>query len=303
MLVKCKGITLIIAGFLFSFISVEALAAGTELAFSENSALEKPYPQEIRREEEAPNLDTLHALYQPYIVNLSAYEPIYLLAGTNLRKSKLQISFKYRFLNPEGPLSTRFPWTQGFHFGYTQTSFWDLKEASAPFEDNSYKPELFFVSPNIMPGIPWLDGLFIQAGIQHESNGLSGDQSRSTNFPYLRSVIIFYNPARRSGLLLGLKIWDYIYNSSKNEDLDQFRGYFEFESKFGKTDGWVAGSTLRWASQGASVNIDLTYPVHRVLRENLNLYFQVQYANVLAESLLDYRQRTEALRLGIAIVR
>jgi hypothetical protein len=33
-----------------------------------------------------------------------------------------------------------------------------------------------------------------------------------------------------------------------------------------------------------------------------SLYFQVQYLNALAESLIGFRERTRALRLGIAIV-
>jgi phospholipase A1/A2 len=250
-----------------------------------------------------PDLDTLHALYQPYAVNISAYEPIYFLAGTELEKSKLQISFKYRFFNPQGTLTSRLPWMQGFHFGYTQTSFWDLEQASAPFEDNNYKPELFFVSANVKPRLSWMDGLFIQTGFQHESNGGSGDSSRSTNHIYLRPIAIFYDPGSRSGLLLAGKIWTYVYNSSRNHDLNEYRGYFELESKFGKTDGWVLGSTLRWASRGPSISMDLTYPIHKILRDNLDFHFQIQYTNALAESLLDYRQRTKALRLGIAIVR
>jgi len=37
--------------------------------------------------------------------------------------------------------------------------------------------------------------------------------------------------------------------------------------------------------------------------KHLNLYFQVQYVNALAESLINYKDRTEAVRLGFAIVR
>lgn len=33
------------------------------------------------------------------------------------------------------------------------------------------------------------------------------------------------------------------------------------------------------------------------------MYFQIQYVNALAESLLNFRDRTEALRIGFAIIR
>jgi phospholipase A1/A2 len=252
-----------------------------------------------------PDLDTLNALYQPYSVNISTYEPIYLLVGTDPRMSKLQISFKYRIFNPEGSMGSMFPWLMpGFHLGYTQTSFWDLQSVSVPFDDISYKPELFFISPNIKPRFAWMEGLFVQTGFQHESNGRSGEESRSTNFLYIRPITIFHKPGTQPGLQLGVKIWTYVYNSEKkNPDLKEYRGIFELDGKMGRADGWVLGSTLRWASKGPSVTFDLTYPLHKILRDNLDFYFQIQYADVLAESLLDYQQRTKVLRLGIAIVR
>ena len=58
-----------------------------------------------------------------------------------------------------------------------------------------------------------------------------------------------------------------------------------------------------WAAKGASVQVDVTYPLHTLFFSDLDLYFQVQYVNRLAESLLNYTERTEAGRLGFAIVR
>ena len=73
--------------------------------------------------------------------------------------------------------------------------------------------------------------------------------------------------------------------------------------KFGKVDSAVVGTHLRWAEQGASVRADFTYPISRLLFDSLDLYFQFQYVNALAESLIDYKERTEAFRLGFSIVR
>ncbi len=109
-----------------------------------------------------PTLDDIQTLYQPYLVNLWAYNPMYFLVGTNPENSKFQVSFKYRFFNPEGSLAERIPWISGLHFAYTQTSFWDLKSDSQPFEDTSYKPEFFLVSPNIRTSIPRSRGFFMQ---------------------------------------------------------------------------------------------------------------------------------------------
>jgi len=252
--------------------------------------------------EEFEALDSLYELYQPYLKNLAAYDPMYFLVGTDPKKSKFQFSFKYRLFDINSTLVKDHPWAKGFHLAYTQTSFWDLESASKPFEDTSYKPEFFFLSPNIR--IPWATGFFVKGGFQHESNGRGGDISRSTNFLYIKPIYIAYSKNTKLGIMIAPKIWTYIANEDENNpDLKDYRGYFDVEMKVGQADGFVLGSNFRWAKEGGSMELDLTYPLSQFIFKNLNLYFQVQYVNALAESLLNYRDRTEAVRLGFAIVR
>jgi len=249
------------------------------------------------------SLDSLFALYQPYLGNITAYKPMYFLVGADPQNSKFQISFKYRFLNSEGSLAKQYPWVKGFHFAYTQTSFWDLKSASAPFEDTSYKPELFFQTANIETGLTGIKRLFLQAGFQHESNGRGAEYSRSTNYLYVKPIFIVFNEKNRFGLQVAPRIWTYVANDENNNpDLADYRGYFDLELKFGKADSFVLGTLLGWASEGGSIEMDLTYPLHQ-FSSNVQVYLQAQYANRLAESLLNYRERTEAFRFGFAIVR
>ncbi|MBW2605498.1 MAG: phospholipase A [Deltaproteobacteria bacterium] len=252
--------------------------------------------------ENPEDLDSLYELYQPYLKNIAVYEPMYFLVGTDPEKSKFQFSFKYRFFNPEGTLAQKHSWVKGFHLAYTQTSFWDLKSASKPFEDTSYKPEFFFLSPDIR--IPWATGFFVKSGFQHESNGRGGEDSRSTNFLYIKPIYIAYDKNTKLGIMIAPKVWAYIANDDEtNPDLKYYRGYFELETKLGKADGFVLGSHFRWAKKGGSIELDLTYPLNRFIFKNFDLYFQAQYVNALAESLLNFRDRTEAFRLGFAIVR
>jgi phospholipase A1/A2 len=260
--------------------------------------------ESVDSSEKFPKLENLFALYQPYVPNISAYEPIYFLVGTDPGKSKFQISLKYRLLNPEGTLSQRFPWLSGFHIGYTQTSFWDLRSDSAPFEDTSYKPEFFFLSKNFKERPKWLQGLFLQAGLQHESNGRGFEFSRSTNFAYIKPYFIHYNPQSNLGLQVSPKFWFYVNNDDEtNSDLPDYRGYFELETKFGKADSFLLTTNFRPAAEGVSFQGDLSYPISNLIGNNFDLYLHIQYTNALAESLLDYQQRTEALRVGFSIVR
>lgn len=249
-------------------------------------------------------LDSLFTLYQPYLGNIAAYEPMYFLVGTDPEKSKFQISFKYRFFNPESDFAASHLWVKGFHFGYTQTTFWNLNSSSAPFEDTSYKPELFWISRNLVSSDSSVKGLFLQSGFQHESNGRGGDTSRSTNFIYFQPVIVFFSDSSQYGLQVVPKIWAYANNDDDtNPDLADYRGYFDLDVKLGKAESFVFGSAFRWAREGASIQLDLTYPLHRFFFNSLDIYLHAQYTDALAESLIDYQNRTHAFRLGFSIVR
>lgn len=257
----------------------------------------------IAQQKKSLSVKTLFSLYQPYLGKIAAHEPMYFLGGANPEESKFQISVKYRFINPDSLLAEKHPWVKGFHFGYTQTSFWDLGSTSAPFKDTSYKPELFFVSPAMETGFGFNDWLYVQSGFQHESNGRGSVDSRSTNTIYLKPAFISYDNVNRWGLMVTPRIWAYIHNADDtNPDLSDYRGYFDLEVLLGKPKSYVLGSHFRWAKKGASVQLDMTYPLHRVLK-SFDIYLQVQYANALAESLLNYTDRTEAFRIGFALSR
>lgn len=253
---------------------------------------------------EYPTLDTLANLNQPYLGSISAYEPIYFLVGANPEDSKFQLSFSYRLIDQNGPLAASSSWVNGLHFGYTQVSFWDLKSDSAPFEDTSYKPELFHLTTNLSWRPPWMQGLFLQSGVLHESNGRGGDASRNTNILYIKPVAILFSRGSSFGIQVAPKVWGYFKNSDdSNGDLPDYRGYFAIDVKVGKSNGLVAGANFRWAKEGGSVQVDLNYPLHQYLGNNLAVDLQIQYVNTLAESLLNYRERTEAFRMGLSFMR
>ncbi|MCF8095239.1 MAG: phospholipase A [Desulfobacteraceae bacterium] len=250
------------------------------------------------------NRESLFSLYQPYVENISAYQPMYFLIGTDPEESKFQISLKYRFLSPDKQIAEKHPWIKNFFLAYTQTTFWDLDSTSQPFKDTSYKPELFFVTPDILSFGPDAGRLFLQTGFKHESNGRDGPSSRSTNYAYVRPNFIYFHPETQIGVQVSAGAWTYVRNhDDTNPDLDEYRGYFDLEIKAGRAEGLVLTSNARWAKKGGSLLVDATYPLHRILPFNLDIYLQAQYVNALAESLLEYRERTRAFRLGISIVR
>jgi phospholipase A1 len=255
--------------------------------------------------EKYSSLDALSTLYQPYLKNTLAYEPTYFLVGSDPDKSKFQISFKYRIFDSTSPFAESLPWLEGIHFAFTQTSFWDLGSPSAPFADTSYKPELFWQSRNFLQAeTGWFKGLYFQGGVQHESNGKADMESRSTNCAYAKPILVFYDEGSNYGLMLSSRIWGYIGNDNDtNPDLQDYRGNFDLEAKVGHGSGFVGGARLRWADRGTSVQFDLSYPLHNIFENFLDIYIYFQYVDMLAESLIDYQERTRALRLGFAIIR
>jgi outer membrane phospholipase A len=68
-----------------------------------------------------------------------------------------------------------------------------------------------------------------------------------------------------------------------------------------KADSLVLVSNWRWAKEGWSVQVDLSYPAGHYLSDNINIY--LQYVNTLAESLLNYQDCTETFRLGFSFIR
>jgi len=235
--------------------------------------------------------------------NLYGFEPFYFLYGWDPKNIKFQISFKYRVLNPHGSIGKKWPWLADFYFGYTQTSFIDLESPSDAFLDTSFKPE-FLYSQKELRNRPAsiLSRLGLEAGIQHESNGKSGNASRNLNILYAKPYLYFGN-VEKHHFTFAPKVWIYIGNLSENPDIADYKGYFDLELKFGKPDSLELRSNLRQGSEGGSVQIDFTYPFRILTFGNFNGYFQAQYFSGYGETLLLYNQKDSQFRVGFALYR
>ena len=150
---------------------------------------------EPRREEgtesstgKLPARDYEQASQEIFLSRFASHEPIYFAVGFNeITNAKFQFSFKYRVVDPEGALTDVAPafWS-GVHFGYTQTSFWDLESASAPFFDTNFRPSLFWFRDRIDRYSGEDLKVSFESGFEHESNGKGGLESRSLNIFYVR---------------------------------------------------------------------------------------------------------------------
>ncbi len=232
---------------------------------------------------------------------LSANEPIYfVVGGSGGATARFQLSFKYRIFDPGSFPVVWFPPLAGLHFGYTQTSIWDVGAKSAPFRDTSYRPSFFWQGTThgkgLMPDL-W------RAGFEHESNGKDGANSRSIN-------TLFAQPVWRTGfsdgrtLIFAPKLYGYL-EKENNPDIQRYRGYVDWNFRYGHEDGWLLATRLRRGTAGhGSTQFDLSYPLRQPLFSRTGGFLHFQLFTGYGETMLDYNvNRGTQARLGFSIIR
>lgn len=235
---------------------------------------------------------------------LSPYEPMYFLLGpSGTNTARFQFSFKYRLFDERGVPAKVFAPLGKVHFGYTQTSLWDIGGTSSPFRDTSYKPSLFYYEPQIDASADGRYLMGLQAGIEHESNGRDGNRSRSINIAYIKPSWRWFIDDEHY-FSIAPKLYGYLERTD-NPDIGQYRGHMDLELRYGKRDGWLFSGLLRKGSgSGYSTQLDASYPLRQPFFANAGGYIHFQYFNGYGETLLDYNvRRSPQFRIGFSIVR
>lgn len=233
------------------------------------------------------------------------HDPIFFLWGPSSPNVKFQFSMKYRLVNPEGLLPAQQNWLNGLYMAYTQTSLWDWIAESKPFLDSSYKPEFHYADDQVgLFKSDWLTQKGWQFGVQHESNGKAGSDSRSLNLVYFKPTLVLGDPARFH-VTLQPKFYFYIDDLADNPTLDQYRFFCDLRIVLGQIKGWELSALGRMGKDWnkGSVQFDLTYPLKEILWGNLDSYLHLQYFTGFGESLLHFDEEDSIFRAGISLVR
>ncbi|HVL08130.1 MAG TPA: phospholipase A [Burkholderiaceae bacterium] len=233
---------------------------------------------------------------------LSFFDPMYLAfgqrGGTN---AKFQLSFKYRIFQAATPTS-KGP-IDNLYFGYTQFSLWDLSSESKPFYDTNYRPSVFYYLPDTGVKAGILSRLAFAGGLEHESNGRSGTESRSINTVFIKPT--FYLGDLNSWHATVTPKLYYYLSKSDNRDIADYRGYADLRLAWGKPDSWELAATLRKGTKGSHYSADtqVSYPLAQLLPGTAG-YLVLSYFTGYGESLLDYnRKRASQVRIGYSISR
>jgi len=233
---------------------------------------------------------------------LSFHDPMYFIAGPHDgANAKFQLSFKYRIFEGENPASKRL--IDNLYFAYTQFSLWDLSEQSKPFRDTNYRPSVYYYLSDTGVHNRTISRLSLATGLEHESNGRSGAESRSIN-------TVFFKPTFYIGdqndwhWRVAPKLYAYL-EKGDNPDIAHYRGYMDLGIAYGRPDSWELSATVRkgtWKWYG-SVDAQLTYPLARLLPGTAG-YLMAGYFIGYGESLLDYNQKMPwQFRIGYALSR
>lgn len=231
---------------------------------------------------------------------ISPYEPIYIVGGNkDGRNARYQVSFKYRLFTPPDPTETSF--LNHLYLGYTQTALWDLHSDSHPFVDTSFKPSLFWRKDALLQteDKQWFLGL--ASGVQHESNGKAGDDSRSLNYGYIQPEFNYrFNGG--STLTFAPQIKTY-FHVRDNPDYRHYAGNVDWKLRWAQDNGLVLSGLYRQGKKSRSMTqLDAAWPLRRTPL-NMNGYLHLQYFNGYGETLLGYDHRSGPhFRIGLSLV-
>jgi outer membrane phospholipase A len=243
---------------------------------------------------------TSNAPFDRFRNAISPYEPTYFILGNqDGLDARYQVSFKYRLFTPKDPMNPDF--VDNFYLGYTQTALWDLDSDSKPFVDTSYRPSIFWRKDALWqaPGKQLYLGL--ASGVEHESNGKSGADSRSLNQYYLQPEFN-YRFDGGSVLTFAPRIKGY-FGKSSNPDYPDYAGYVDWKLRWAQDNGLVLSGLYRQGQQGRNTSqIDAAWPLSRTFL-NMNGFLHVQYFRGYGETLLGYQHKSGSqVRVGLSLI-
>ncbi len=219
----------------------------------------------------------------------SFYLPNYFAFGKD--DLKLQFSGKYRVAKKAN-----------IYLAYTQLMFWNIYDASMPFEEINYNPEIFYRI--LEDQTNYLRSLDI--GVLHTSNGEDGAISRSINRAYVK-----LNGVRKIDRfnLITLLQFHYIFNrDSQSEHIHDYLGYWDLKMALTHLITHnkqhldlefriYAGKRFFNFDKGAR-EIGLLYNFES---ENFNPNIYFQYFSGYGENLLFQNKKQESYRLGLSL--
>ncbi len=185
---------------------------------------------------------------------------------------------------------------ESINFAYTQTSWWQLYDESAPFRETNYQPELFVT-------IPYKKDSSLKAykfAFLHESNGQGGEESRSWNRLYLQGFFQY------NDLFISPRAWYRIPESDSNDDnpdITDYLGYGDLTFLYPykrNTFKLKLRNNLDFHTNRTGTEFEYTFPLTSKKKSS---YGFIQLFNGYGDSLIDYDENMSRISIGLSISR
>lgn len=220
--------------------------------------------------------------------------------GVSAPSDNLEAKFQ---LSLKTPLWTKIYKDRGYlFFAFTQQAYWQAynSEVSSPFRENNYEPELILMLPHYQ-NYEEAASRIISLSLSHQSNGRSGQLSRSWNrlklswVTSIGNVFINFEPWYRFNEREKTSVDD--PKGDDNPDITKYMGWFELSAAYKQGDAtWrmMMRNNLRSNNKGA-LRLSYSRPFNRHLR----LYVEV--FNGYGESLIDYDRSLTRVGIGFEL--
>ena len=180
-------------------------------------------------------------------------------------------------------------------FAYTQQSYWQIfadSEASAPFRETNYQPELIWSIPTDFD-VLGLRGRTVNLALNHQSNGQSDPLSRSWN--RLTGEIVFEGERTMYSVKSWVRIDD--PDVDNNPNIEDYMGRIElgwaFRGEKHVFDAWFKNNLD--SDNRSSIELNWAFPLAQHLRG------YVQFFHGYGENMIDMENRNTRIGIGLAL--
>jgi phospholipase A1 len=222
--------------------------------------------------------------------NNEPYRPFRRIADltNDLARSELvfQLGFKMKLVE------SAFDKPVDLWFGYTQNSFWQAgnHEASSPFRETNYQPELMAVTP-LHFSVFGMNARFLNLGLVHQSNGQTSTLSRSWNRVYAQVGL------ERAGWTVLGRVWkrfDEAAASDDNRDIVDYMGRGDLVVTY-RSNGNDYSALLRrnFSTERGAVQLSWAFPLAGHIKGYAHLF------SGYGQSLIDYNYYQNTVGVGL----
>lgn len=209
--------------------------------------------------------------------------------GLSKAELEFQLSFKMKLAE------TLFEMPLDVWFGYTQNSFWQAAnhEASSPFRETNYQPEVMAVTP-LDFALAGVNVRFLNLGFVHQSNGQSSTLSRSWNRFYAQLGL------ERGPLSMTVKAWKRVNESAEddnNPDIIDYMGRFELAGNYRLGGGHELSALVRrnFSTDKGAVQLGWAFPLAGPVKGYINGFAGY------GQSMIDYNYFQRSIGAGVIV--